>query len=303
MGAGGARAPPQPQRRAAPFVTAPRAAAALSALLFIMLVRAWSTHGQLMAETTGAVGAVISDLKAMREDAIRRNQRLKAMHAAQRNGSGSGGGDSGSGGGNLAGASDQQQQRRRRRRKGRKERAGGGGGGAAALPAAKQQQLQQPPPSPAAAAAAGANATAGPFAVVGSGRKVDAAHPVLFYGVGRMYRHLPRCAPDWKRPGVGCDAPPGCPVPFDWTNDRQAADVGEKRVVGRDEGEGRRGRGAPQGRQGRRADGGAAEGGELRWRRACNRACTMHKYTHTPAPPPLCTPPAWHPHAQSSTTR
>ncbi|GBF91810.1 glycosyltransferase [Raphidocelis subcapitata] len=48
--------------------------------------------------------------------------------------------------------------------------------------------------------------------------------PLLFFGVGSAYHHLPACPPGWARPGVGCDAAP-CPVAWDWTADRAAADV------------------------------------------------------------------------------
>ncbi|GBF91809.1 glyco 3-alpha-L-fucosyltransferase A-like [Raphidocelis subcapitata] len=48
--------------------------------------------------------------------------------------------------------------------------------------------------------------------------------PLLFFGVGSAYHHLPACPPGWPRPGVGCDAAP-CPVAWDWTADRAAADV------------------------------------------------------------------------------
>jgi hypothetical protein len=53
------------------------------------------------------------------------------------------------------------------------------------------------------------------------------ATPLLFFDVGAAYHHLPACPQSWARPGVGCDAEP-CPVAWEWTKHRPAADVGEQ---------------------------------------------------------------------------
>jgi hypothetical protein len=162
------RPPAHRHRHHHPALTLTNAATVLSALVLLLLVRAWTHHGQLTFETAHHVnlgqapGASSSDRKA---SGLRRgNLETQVADAADSSSSSS-------------------------------------SSTTTTAAAALKPKAAPLPPLP--------------------------DKPLKFFGVGQAYHHRPKCPEGWAQPGAGCDAPPGCPVPWEWTTDRKGADAGE----------------------------------------------------------------------------